>query len=502
MAIILKRQISDNEKEQIIQKHGRKCFATGHDIGENESVHFDHIKAFASGGATDITNIAPMCQSHNQQKGQLPLYDFRIKLQIDEFFDRGDTLTLQHELEFLKEKKAIDGYGENVHFKTDETKKSIEIEIKNKKSAYPLYKCVTTGWRFFYAVLPVDVINSDDDNKDGAGLQPRYLIRNKVFELFRHFQNKPVLQPSLCRISNNKILTFDGQHKIASLLWNDKKEFECKVYINPDLRILNDTNISAHDKYSQTRFFSSIMVARLGEGFGKDFEEYRNQETREAKSESGFFNYLKTNSQMTGADANKRFRSWLYNQVLGDGNKISKFVSKSNRRTEEAPITMDMLEKSIFKFMYKFPTEDDLTSEHYKREYEVDNMRKICGLLVDHALNSWDENEKTSPNQIKLKRIFGSKSMMAWAGLLKGSICGKLELYNDSDRERVFYRKISDQDFDKISHIIRRLVEWNMWDLPAHVAEIDTHLSGNRVDVEKYFEAKGLTTGYLMGASV
>ena len=76
MAITLRRQISDEEKERIIEIHGRTCFATGHNIPDNESLHFDHIKAFSSGGASDIDNIAPMCETHNKQKGRLPLYDF------------------------------------------------------------------------------------------------------------------------------------------------------------------------------------------------------------------------------------------------------------------------------------------------------------------------------------------------------------------------------------------------------------------------------------------
>lgn len=66
MAITLKRQLSESEKERIIEIHGRKCFATGHEIPEGEPVHFDHIRAFSMGGPTDLSNIAPMCGEHNR----------------------------------------------------------------------------------------------------------------------------------------------------------------------------------------------------------------------------------------------------------------------------------------------------------------------------------------------------------------------------------------------------------------------------------------------------
>ena len=72
MAITLRRQLGDDEKQVVLEKHGRVCFATGHPIADDENVQFDHIKAFSSNGATEIDNIAPMCETHNKKKGRLP----------------------------------------------------------------------------------------------------------------------------------------------------------------------------------------------------------------------------------------------------------------------------------------------------------------------------------------------------------------------------------------------------------------------------------------------
>ena len=86
MAITLKRQLNDDEKSVILKQHGRKCFANGHAIPEGENLQFDHIRAFSLGGASELDNIAPMCATHNKEKGQLSLFDFRIKLRLEEFF--------------------------------------------------------------------------------------------------------------------------------------------------------------------------------------------------------------------------------------------------------------------------------------------------------------------------------------------------------------------------------------------------------------------------------
>ncbi|MCW1734283.1 hypothetical protein [Anaerorudis cellulosivorans] len=41
MAIILQRQITNEEKGQILAKFGRICYATGHQIPESDEIHFD-----------------------------------------------------------------------------------------------------------------------------------------------------------------------------------------------------------------------------------------------------------------------------------------------------------------------------------------------------------------------------------------------------------------------------------------------------------------------------
>lgn len=232
MAITLRRQINDEEEVRILQRNGRKCFATGHDIPPDEPVHFDHIHAFALGGASDLENIAPMCEHHNKAKGTLPLGDFRIKLRLQDFFTTGDRLTLRHLLQYMKDQNDIQGFGDLIT--SSEANEQISLQTHNHNSTHPLLTCERTGWKYFYATLPVSLLNSDDDENHQFGLQPRFLILEKVFDLYRHFLVYPVLQPSIGRIYGNRILLFDGQHKAAALLWSGRRSFECKIYINPD----------------------------------------------------------------------------------------------------------------------------------------------------------------------------------------------------------------------------------------------------------------------------
>jgi hypothetical protein len=502
MTTLLKRQLTDSEKEEILKQHGRLCFATGHEIPPDEPIHFDHIKAYSLGFASEKDNIAPMCARHNKEKGTLSLEDFRTKLRLSEFFSTGDKLTLRHLLSHLQSKQAIERFAESVAVK--ESGDQVVVEAANKSYVQKFYVCPTTGWKYFYATLDVDVIDSDDDEDHVTGLQPRYLLTDKVFELYRHFQRHPVLQPSIGRIVKNRIRLFDGQHKVAALLWNGRRVFECKVYFDPEMRLLNETNIAAHDKFAQTRFFSSVMVAKLGSQFGVDFVDYKNQEDGQPKSEVGFMEFLagRQGNTLGRGQLNTRFRSYLYTSVLDhEENRFKQLVSSTNRSSDDKPITMDMLQKSLFaSLLCRVPTSDDLTTEAYKREAEVNNLVTLMNFIYDYGLSGWDgKAAPTNFNQVRLNRMFRSKSMMAWADLLHGAICGKLELNDGEDRERPFYRDLDDEEVQKLSRVVKALYAWKRWDSPAD-DEIDRILSDNKSEVKDWFKSHGLTAGYLMGA--
>lgn len=500
MTRLLKRQLNETEKETIVRQHGRACFATGHTIPEPEDVQFDHIKAYALGGVSELNNIAPMCSTHNRAKGTLPLYDFRMKLQMEEFFGKGDRLTLQDLLYFFKARGDISEYA--IPVSVVEEGDQFSIVSPNETWHFGVSRCPVTDWRYFYATLPVELINSDDEQESSIGLQPRYLIFDKVFGLFRHFQQHPVLQPSLGRIVKGRIRLFDGQHKAAALLWNGRKELECKIYVDHDVRLLNQTNISAHEKFAQTRFFSSIMVLKLGSQFKGDFETYRDLEDGQPKTEAGFMEYLRAKDNLTRGEANKRFRSYLHNAILeSEGNKLAHYVSSGNRRTREKPLTIDMISRSVFScFLNQTPTSDNIATDSYKRDVEIQNIVKMLNMFVDLALHEWNpKGSRDDAIQRKLERIFGSKPMMAWAEILRDAICAQVRLYDTDEKIRPFYRNFSDDDMDLIREVVNRLLEWKRWDSPAN-DEIDRFLADNKSALKEWFRSNGLTTGYLMGA--
>ncbi len=501
MTVTLKRQLNDDEKKHILKIHGRKCFATEHEIPDGEEIHFDHIQAFTLDGASELDNIAPMCQDHNLQKGTLSLADFRVKLQLNEFFKRGDRLTVGHLLRYLKERGDITEFGKAVT--VSERDDSVQVESSAAKQSYRLYHCPLTKWRYFYATLDISLLDSDDESDHAIGLQPRYLIPDNVFELYRHFQRHPVLLPSIGRVVGNRIRLFDGQHKIAGLLWTGRREFECKIYTKHDIRLLNQTNISAHDTFAQLRFFSSIMVMKLGALFGADFDEYKKAEEEPIKSEAAFLKWLERRDAgaVKKGDRSEQFRSFLYNSVIEHpDNKLKGLISSSNRSTDEKPLTIDMLSKSLFAcFLYRQPVEDNMATEAYKRENETENTVSLMNMLHDLGLHAWNPRALNGDTtQRKLERMFRSKSMMAWSELLRDAVLAKLDLTDADDRVRPFYRELDKRQLEGIKQTVARLFNWKFWSDPGD--EIDRVLSDNKSAVKQWLRGHDLTAGYLLGA--
>ena len=503
MTVVLKRQLTEEEKQQIVQQQGRRCWATGMDIPDDQPLHFDHIHPFSKDGVSELENIAPMSAECNRQKSTLSLDEFRVKLRLQDFFRGGDRLTLGHLLAYMKHSKDISDYGRDVSITADGD--LLLLKSMNDEYRCARYACPTTGWHYLYATIPVTLIESDDDRDKHIGLQPRYLIFDKVFSLYRHFHRHPVLQPSIGRLVGNRIRIFDGQHKIAGLLWAGRREFECKIYLDPDIRLLNQTNISAHDKFAQTRFFSSIMVMKLGGQFGVDFDEYKNNDDGNVKSEAGFLKWLsrRDSGGVTKGELNKQFRSYVYNAIIDDkANKFSRFISAGNRSTDEKPVTIDQLSKSFFaNFVYSHPVEDNMATDAYLRDQEVANNVALLNMFHDLAMHSWNAKAgENDENQRRLRRLFRSKSAMAWSEILSDAVCAKLDLLESEERARPFYRELSDEQLNRVKEVVNRLLNWKWWSAPPG-DDVDRILSDNKSEVKAWFRAHGLTPGYLLGAS-
>ena len=483
----LRRQIPEDEKKELLVRHGRKCFVDGAPISEEETPEFHHIKAFSKLGPTSLENIAPVCQKHHRTMGTMTLQEYRDKLDLKRFFEGGDPKYLD-DLILYKRGRAREKVQSEVK---DE---SISLFASIPRRDLPLYECPTTGWKYFYAAIPVEYVSNDSE------LQPRPLREASLWGLYRHFQTNTQLAPSICRMeSDGTLFLFDGQHKAAAQIWAGRSTIECKVYLEPNPTAIKETNLEAHGKLRQMSFYSHELMAKYADIFGEDWTQY--MDTEGEKSERGFFNFLVNTKNKSKAQARNEILLALYNEVINDpDNKLSGYLSEKHRGRVQ-PLTFARLKKTLLQHMlFPPPVPDEYESDSDFRRDEKRNLVRLMTVIAEEGLEGRWNPERDDTMHKRTERVFSAGAVRAWTLLLKDTMNTHLRHYTDDERTRFFYRRVAEAEFEYFRDFVRKLFSHKMWDDPDPTGEITARLFRDDATTAKtLFEEAGITVNWLLG---
>lgn len=491
----LKRQIDDAEKQQVLAQQRRNgvlyCFVDDHPVEEEGDVEFHHIKPFSDDGPSEIANIGAVCKEHHRRIRTLSLSEFRDQMAMARFFEHAAPRRLDDLLEF---KLSSNGYGRKVRYDGD-LRSQLTLHFTDPQRSPQIcsvFSCPATGMRYFYSVLPIEYICND------AELQPRPLEQKRVWELYRHLTAHTQLAPAVCRLVAGKIMLFDGQHKSAAQIWAGRRALDCKVYIDPDVRLLKDTNLIAHDKLRQMPFFTSTLIAKYSDIFKQEWEEYL--ERPGSKNEGDFAAFLRVRGKTT-AEAKKMLQMAIEQDVIeAPENRLSDFIAERNR-TRKNPLSISILEKTFFReFILSPPTTVEFEGPDDFRGEEQKNLVRLMSVIAEQQLaGRWNPEANNAAHQ-RAERIFSAGAMRAWVPMLRDVIAQVLQLYDAADREKVLFRPISDQHWTLIEGRIERLFVHKIWDDPN--PDVVSQLKINLVEqVRNFLSSQGLTVNWILGGT-
>jgi hypothetical protein len=434
-----------------------RCFVDGHPIESEDDLEFDHIKPVASRGATSLENLAPVCRRHNRQKGTMALSEYRDYLKLGSFFEDGAP-------KYLDDLTRAKGYrlGQRLQHEVDCGDDSVTLYFDDGKKTVSLYTCPTTGWQYFYALIPVHYLKNDRD------LQPRPLRQPYVWGLYRHFQRNTQLAPSICRLDGDGVLLlFDGQHKAAAQIWSGRKAVECKVYIRPDKKLINETNLEAHQTYRQMAFYSYELMKKYADICGEDWNGYAALEGR--KSEAGFVDFLMTVKGMSMPKAKGEVARAIHWRILNDpANKLGDFISEKNRARRQ-PLTYYRIEKTLFRHLLSpIPNAAEFQSDEDFREVEERNLVRLMSIIGEEGLlDRWNPERADAVHQ-RTERIFSAGAIRAWVRILRDVLNAYLQLYlkGPEEAQRVLYRNLTEEQFGWSRRFIRQIFAHSVWDAP------------------------------------
>lgn len=489
----LKRQLSEPEKQEVLANQRRSgvlyCFVDDHPIDDEDDVEFHHIRPFSEDGPTEVANIGAVCKDHHRRIRTLSLSEFRDQLAMGRFFDHPDPRRLDDLLEF---KLSATGFGQPIRIDS-QGNSQVTLHFTNPERPPQtcfVFSCPATQMRYFYSVLPIEYVCNDTE------LQPRPLEQKRVWELYRHLSVHTQLAPAVCRLVRDKITLFDGQHKSAAQIWAGRKTLDCKVYIDPDIRLLKDTNLIAHDKLRQMAFFTSTLIAKYSDIFEQEWEEYRDRPG--PKNESDFVAFLRVRGKTT-VQAKKMLQMAIEQDIMEDpDNRLSEFIADRNR-SRKNPLSISILEKTFFReFIRTPPTTVEFEGPEDFRNAEKRNLVRLMSVIAQKQLvGRWNPDANDATHQ-RAERVFTAGTMRAWVPMLKSVIAQVLLLFDDLSREQVLFRQISDEQWSMIEGRIDKLFSHKIWDDPS--PDVVAQLKVNAVEqVRSFLTSRGLIVNWILG---
>ncbi|GFP18747.1 hypothetical protein HKBW3S03_00252 [Candidatus Hakubella thermalkaliphila] len=493
-----RRQLTDQEKKKVVERHTKdgvlRCFVDNEPIEDPDQVEFHHITPWSEDGSTNIDNIAPVCREHHRRIRTLSLQEFRDKLNLDRFFEDGfkkaDGVRLD---DVLASRLGKDGYGKTCRIETYDN--YVKVYWHNGQAElFPLYRCPVTHFTYFYALVSIKHLKNDRE------LQPRPLEPVRMWELYRHFLRYTQLAPAICRLADSQILLFDGQHKTAAQVWAGQQQVECKIYLEADPRAIKETVLTAHDKLRQMPFYTSTLIARYSDLFREDWEQYLERPGQ--KSEAGFVEFLVRIKDLTKAEAVKRLRSAIQNDILEyPENRLREYIAEKNK-TRKNPLTVSAVQRTFFaEFVASPPIDAELESPEDFRQREKENLIRLLNLIVDISLvNRWNPEARNEAHRTA-ERIYAAGSLRAWAPMLRVVIAQALNLIDDEERRRVFFREVDEEAFGIIERYLKKLFSHKLWF--DSDPEIDNNLRVNNPEhVKEFFRRRGLSPEWILGLEV
>lgn len=512
--VVTKRQITESERARLILDNRQPdgfvhCFIDNNIIENDKDIQFDHIEPFAKVGQTFLDNMAPVCGKHNRAKKDMTLLEYRDKLNMSNLFQKYECEGCQLRLNDVLIFKYGDKYGYPQEYEFNST--SMEIEIKyfqdrNKinlpiRDVYPVYQCPVTKMYYFYGFIPTRNILNDGKEGSDLEMQPRPLKFEHLWDLYRHLRTNTQIQPSIGRIDRDdgpNIFVFDGQHKAAARIWAGFEKIETKIYIEPDKAALMRTNLIAHDKLKQLRFYSSILAEKMSQLYGVNWQRYI--ETATQKSEKGFCNFIKYSEYKPNDKPEKQIEAFLITSILKDENNLfSKFVAPEAKTGKQYAISWDSMNKYYFRyFLSKPPLQIEIDSKDDYRNQEISNNIRLLNILAKELLiDKWNPSESNELHK-KTERIFRPGAIMVWLPMLRDVIYNQLGIYNPEEAKCLLFRNIPEDRWIVMEDYIKKMFTHKIW--IEKDTNIEMVLGNKKMELTNdLFTKKGFTTPWILG---
>lgn len=396
MASIYLNKLSKEDRRNLVEElhniQSGKCFITQNEIDLDlhyDLLDVDHVIPMKLGGKDEKSNFAITFSSANRSKQASDLNLARkihafLKIQED-IKKREDRSPNLDDVLKLNQGAAYDlnfKVGDNsIKYSLGETGNTSVIEL-------PIYEDKLSKQKYFFTNLPIEYLHHDNI------INPRPIGANIAKLITEFYDGNPQLHISLGWIEEIegknacKIKIFDGQHKAAAQILLGVRNIPIRIFINPDIEKLIQTNFRAGTSLKQVAFDKSVQ-RHLGSTLYYDrVSRYQKElelpEDNLNFSEKELVNFFKGES--------RELKRYILDAVRDKvtkhpENKIMEYVDMGGR-AKEKPLSYSTIDKTFYSFfiygdLLEIPISFKMDEGKNPRTLEVEQITKLMNILSE-----------------------------------------------------------------------------------------------------------------------
>lgn len=462
-----------------IQNH--KCFICEKEIDlDINSTNIDHIRPLANGGKDEPSNFAIAHEHCNKSKQDADLLIAKKLFQLQEIIKDAES---KKEVPSLKHVLGANN-GSKYDFK---------FKIENNQLVYSfdnagdttikrteIFLDTLSNEKTAFISVPIEYLYHDDK------INPRG-INSSISLLIKEFHKpNPQLHLSLARIDDGKIKIFDGQHKAVAQIMLGARNVVVRLFIEPDVDRLVETNTIAGSKLKQIAFDKAIVRQLHDTLYAEKLRKYQKDhfldEDDFSFSEQNLVNHFRgERGNVKLYIINSQKNAITHNPE----NKLKSYINFDGRGTS-LPLSYSTFEKTLLsafvnaKTILSDPINVKMDEGLNPRILEKEQLVLLCNIIAEVLLiGKYDDEIGTNKIENKIAtgvgntitddhiiacRLFKEEIMYNWIQyiklLVKNHFAYTGAMYDD---ENLFQQKLPSQLWENIKTFLENLRNLPIW---------------------------------------
>jgi hypothetical protein len=350
-----------------------------------QETNIDHIIPLANKGKDSEGNFAVTHASCNKSKQDANLRIARVLSTLSAIKKEAAENHQKQSASLADVLKYYGGSKYAFHYKEKDGKLIYSFSEIGDTAIYAaeIFEDMLSKERTVFLQVPIEYLYHDHF------INPRGINSSISLLVKEFYKGNPQLHIALARIIDNKISIFDGQHKaVAQILLNNRKLL-LRLFLNPNIDRLTETNTNAGSTLRQIAFDKSIMRQLNNTLYNERIKEY--QKLHNLSEDCYDFSEQQVVDQFKGESVN--IRKYIIDSLKdvithSADNKLKAFIDFEGK-AKELPLSYSAFEKTFLSIF--IDSKLILTTNIGYKTDEGNNPRELEISQLVHLLNIFAE---------------------------------------------------------------------------------------------------------------